>query len=123
MAYQPSVEACLPSMVVESLVVGLREVAFRLEKIIKLVGWHKLNLNLLCTSNRNPHLSAYADLEGGYDYNAHPLASLAATWWRTKLLVSAVCLAPRESMPSTLAPPRSIIGAQQCTSRPPIASV
>ena len=33
-----------------------------------------LTLNLLRTSNQNPRLSAWADLEGSYVFDAHPLA-------------------------------------------------
>ena len=35
-----------------------------------------ITLNLLRNSRRNPHLSAYADLKGPYDNNAHPLHPL-----------------------------------------------
>ena len=31
------------------------------------------SLNLLCQSRVNPHLSAYADLNGAFDYNATPM--------------------------------------------------
>ena len=65
-------------------------------------------LNMLCTSHRDPTLSAYKDLDGPFDFNKTPLAPLG-----TKALIYEDptvrnSFAPHVQMHTTSAPPNCI---------------